>query len=205
VQQDAAGVWGVPQLLNMPPRVGDQRGLTDLSCFLRPLFWRESHHGREETIMANRADMETRLRLLEKDSKERGDIDDIKRVKYKYWRSLDQKLFDELGECFTKDATADYGPKWRFQNRSAILAFLEESMERFVSVHHGHNPEIELTGDKTARGTWALYNYMIDKQSTRRFRIGGYYRDEYRKEKGKWKISRTQEINLFREILDEER
>jgi bile-acid 7alpha-dehydratase len=152
--------------------------------------------------MANTADLETRVKLLEKDNREQRDIDAIKRVKYKYWRCLDEKLLDELGECFTKDASADYGPKWRFQTRSAILAFLKESMERFISVHHGHNPEIEMTSDKTAKGTWALYNYMIDKQTNKRLRIGGYYHDEYKKENRKWKISHTQEVNLFREIWD---
>src|SRR4051794_33746924 len=32
----------------------------------------------------------------------------IKRLKYRYIRCLDLKLFDEVGECFVDDATASY-------------------------------------------------------------------------------------------------
>jgi len=37
------------------------------------------------------------------------EIELIKRLKYKYARCLDQKLWDEIAECFTADAHAGKG------------------------------------------------------------------------------------------------
>jgi hypothetical protein len=37
------------------------------------------------------------------------EIELIKRLKYRYLRCLDQKLWDEIETCFTPDATARYG------------------------------------------------------------------------------------------------
>ena len=43
------------------------------------------------------------------------DIEAIKRVKYKYLRCLDQKLWEEMAEVFTDDAVAAYsGGKYSF-------------------------------------------------------------------------------------------
>jgi hypothetical protein len=39
---------------------------------------------------------------------DRDDIEAIKQVKYAYFRLLDLKRFDELGELLTEDCTADY-------------------------------------------------------------------------------------------------
>ena len=46
-------------------------------------------------------------------------LEAIKRLKYRYLRCLDQKLWDEIGECFTEDATAAYSGgeyAWVFDN-----------------------------------------------------------------------------------------
>ena len=36
------------------------------------------------------------------------EIEAIKALKYKYMRSIDQKLWDTMRECFTEDATTAY-------------------------------------------------------------------------------------------------
>jgi SnoaL-like domain len=36
-------------------------------------------------------------------------IEEIRQVKYRYLRCVDLKLWDELAEVFTPDATVDYG------------------------------------------------------------------------------------------------
>jgi len=56
---------------------------------------------REAVIMADLAELEARIRRLE-------DIEAIRRLKYKYFRCLDSKLWDEFAECFTEDATTSY-------------------------------------------------------------------------------------------------
>ncbi len=57
------------------------------------------------------------------------EIEQIKRLKYRYLRCLDQKLWDELTECFEPDATASYGGgAYVRDGREAILEFISTSM-----------------------------------------------------------------------------
>ena len=44
------------------------------------------------------------------------ELEAIKRLKYRYMRSIDQKLWDEMRDCFTPDATTSYsGGKYAFE------------------------------------------------------------------------------------------
>ena len=63
----------------------------------------------------------------------------IKRLKYRYLRSIDQKLWEELASCFVPEATARYGGGlYEFSNRDDIMAFCRKSM-----------------GATTRRSTWS--------------------------------------------------
>jgi hypothetical protein len=130
------------------------------------------------------SDLEQRVRALE-------EIEALKRLKYRYWRHLDLKQWDELAGCFTADATVAYGDgRYRFSGVAAIIEFLRKSLGTetgSVTVHHGHHPEIDLTGETTARGTWALYNYLFNERQKRGVWIGAFYHDEYVKVGGEWK------------------
>jgi SnoaL-like domain len=141
-------------------------------------------------------DLATRIGKLE-------DLEAIKRLKYRYWRCLDMKLWDELAGCLTDDATADYGEgRYRFAGAEAILRFLREALGEesgSLTVHHGHHPEIDLTSATTARGAWALYNYLFNVAHKRCVRIGAYYDDRYVKLAGAWKIAHTGYTYVFRE------
>ena len=56
------------------------------------------------------------------------DLEAIKRLKYKYMRCIDRKLWDELADVFVPDATAAYSSgKYAFTGREAILDFLKKS------------------------------------------------------------------------------
>jgi hypothetical protein len=66
------------------------------------------------------------------------------------------------------------------------------SGEHFLSMHHGHHPEIELTGEHTAKGVWYLQDVVMDLKHGWRLFGGGIYQDAYRREAdGRWRISRT--------------
>ena len=146
--------------------------------------------------MATLDELEARLRTLE-------DLEAIKRLKYKYWRCLDQKRWDELAECFTADATVSYGGgQYRFTGRDQIIGFLRDalSVERgTIGFHHGHHPEIALTSPTTARGQWALHNYMLNSNQQRGVREGAFYEDEYVKLGGEWKLQHTSYTYVFHE------
>jgi hypothetical protein len=108
-----------------------------------------------------------------------------------------------MADCFTDDAVAEYsGGKYTYEGRDAILAFFRAAMgsTSFLSSHRVHHPEIDLTSATTASGTWALEDVVID--ATRDFSLRGaaFYTDEYVKEAGAWRISRTSYRRTFEEI-----
>ena len=146
--------------------------------------------------MTDVSDLERRIRVLE-------DLEAIKLLKHRYFRCLDLKLWDEMAGCFTPDATVDYGGgAYRFAGVEAIVRFLRESLGRetgALGYHHGHHPEIELTGETTARGVWALDNYLFNAARKRGVRIAAYYRDEYVKRDGEWRIRHTGYTYVFHE------
>lgn len=130
-------------------------------------------------------------------------IEAIKRVKYKYMRCLDQKRWDEIRECFTDDATAAYsGGKYAYEGRDAILEFLSSSMgaDSFHSSHQVHHPEIRLTSETAATGTWALQDVVIDLKWEITIRGAAFYEDAYLKRDGVWRIRHTGYRRLYEEM-----
>ncbi len=137
-------------------------------------------------------DLAARIRVLE-------DIEAIKKLKSKYWRCIDKKLWDEIADCFTEDVILEVPSIWRKQGRKACVQNMKETLGRasIITVHQGHNPDIEITSEKTAKGTWALYDNIIDVQSNIVMKGWGFYEDEYVKENGKWKIKTQNLIRIF--------
>jgi hypothetical protein len=135
--------------------------------------------------------------------KQLEEIEAIKRLKYRYMRCIDQKLWQEMEGCFTPDATCSYsGGKYAFDGRDAIMKFLTESMARptFLSSHRVHHPEIELTSATTATGTWALEDWVIDEQHEITIHGAAFYQDRYVKVGGQWKIQHTGYERTFEEM-----
>jgi hypothetical protein len=131
------------------------------------------------------------------------EIEAIKRVKYKYVRCLDQKLWDEIADCFTDDAVASYsGGKYHYNGRDEIIGFLTRTMgdETFLSSHRLHHPEIDLTGPDTAVGIWALEDVVLVGAFGVTVRGAAFYTDEYVKVDGQWRISRTGYKRSYEEI-----
>jgi hypothetical protein len=132
------------------------------------------------------------------------ELEAIKRLKYKYLRCLDLKRWSELAECFTEDATSAYsGGKYSFEGRDAIMDFLEKAMgaPSFLSSHTVHHPEIDLTSDSTATGTWALHDIVIETNADIVIQGAAFYHDEYVKVDGEWKIRSTGYERTYEETL----
>jgi hypothetical protein len=150
--------------------------------------------------MVDLAELEARVQALE-------DLEEIKRLKYRYLRCLDTKEWDEMAATLTEDATAEYSDgEYRFEGRTAIMEFLKGTPlareGEFIGVHQCHQPEIELMSESTARGVWALYNYLIHKRAHTGLRLCAFYHDEYVKLDGEWKIRRTGYRRVLEEIWD---
>lgn len=146
--------------------------------------------------MSDLVTLERRLQQLE-------DLEAIRQLKYRYWRHLDRKEWDALAALFSADATVCYSSgKYEFAGVEAIIGFLRGALDgpqAPVTVHHGHHPEITLTGPHTATGTWALYNYMFNVAQNRALRIGAYYDDRYVRAGGTWKLQHIGYTSLFQE------
>jgi hypothetical protein len=131
------------------------------------------------------------------------ELEAIKRLKYKYLRCLDQKLWDELAECFTEDAKSSYsGGRYAFDGRDAILGFLRKAMgaPSFLSSHRAHHPEIEFQAPDRATGVWALEDTVIETRAGVTIRGAAFYHDEYVKIDGAWKIRATGYRRSYEEI-----
>jgi hypothetical protein len=133
---------------------------------------------------------------------EAAELEAIRRVKYAYFRTLDLKEFDALGELLTGDATASYEDgRTRLEGRTAVVAWLKEVLgdPGIVTEHHGHHPEIVLTSDATAEGTWYLQDRVIVPAAD--LEIGGtaFYADRYQKTGEGWQIAHTGYTRVFEE------
>jgi hypothetical protein len=130
------------------------------------------------------------------------ELEAIKRLKYRYVRSLDLKLWDELGACLTEDCRSAYGDgHFSFDGRAAILGFLKDALgpTTRLTAHRVHQPEIELTSPTTATGVWALDDVVIETEAKLTIRGAAFYYDEYVKVGGEWKIAKTGYKRIYEE------
>jgi SnoaL-like domain len=131
------------------------------------------------------------------------DIHNIQQLKYRYFRCLDQKAWDELATCFTDDANASYGGgAIELDGREAIMAFLIESMgsPRMLTSHRGTQPEIQLLGNGEASGVWALEDVVIHQDFEVTIHGASFYDDRYVDVGGVWCIHSTSYKRTYEEI-----
>jgi uncharacterized protein (TIGR02246 family) len=119
------------------------------------------------------------------------DIEEIQQLKARYFRLMDTKDWPAFGELFTVDAVMD-ADGYVQEGRATILAFLPRVLDGVVTTHHGHMPEITITGPDTATGVWAMFDYLTFPGSgpPRGLRGYGHYHEEYRRVDGAWRIHR---------------
>jgi hypothetical protein len=123
-------------------------------------------------------------------------IEEIKQLKARYFRLMDTKRWDEWGEVFATGCVMEV-PEADMVNagRAAIVEAVSSALTGATTAHHGHMPEIEVTGPDTARGVWAMFDYVewITPEGGDRVGLQGYghYHEEYVREDGAWRIART--------------
>ena len=131
------------------------------------------------------------------------EIEEIKRLKYAYFRCIDQKLWDELASLFTSDVEVRYGGgAHTHRGRDAVIEWLRSSMhaDTFHTSHRGHHPEIELLGADRAHGVWAFDDVVIDTGFDITIRGAGFYEDDYRKVDGRWRFALTGYERTYEEL-----
>jgi hypothetical protein len=124
-------------------------------------------------------------------------FEDIRRLKARYLRSVDQKRWDQLADTLTEDAVADYGTpamgeKLLLTGRDAIVGFMREQLgPGLITVHLAGPPELTVDGS-TATGIWGFQDTVIATEYQVVIQGAAFYEDEYRLEDdGQWRISHT--------------
>lgn len=125
----------------------------------------------------------------------------IKELKARYFRALDTKDWALFGDCLTEDVEGRYsGGQLNFDAKEPLVNFMIEhlSAATLLTMHHGHHPELEIAENNLqATGVWYLQDMVIDLESKTRLYGAAIYQDEYRVEKGQWKISKTGYFRTF--------
>lgn len=145
-----------------------------------------------------------------------AEIEAIKQLKARYFRYMDTKQWDRWGMVWTEDAEL-HNPSARPEpvvGRAAIQSLVSTALATSVSIHHGHMPEITITGEREAHGVWAMYDLVIGHQaagllagqSSRTLRGYGHYIEQYRKDPdGEWRIRRLELRRLHVDLTTHDR
>lgn len=125
------------------------------------------------------------------------DVEEIKKLKARYFRAMDSQDWELFRDQFTEDLVVDI---------TALDAGVHHGRDVFVgfvaglgfvqTVHHGHMPEIDVTGPTTATGVWALEDFNVLPDGSQ-FHGWGHYLETYEKADGRWRI-KTLKLSYLR-------
>lgn len=132
-------------------------------------------------------------------------IEEIRRLRARYFEVLDAKDWPGYVSLFTDDAILDFheevehqvrDPQERaalpadafvFHGAQAAADQFSVTLAQVVTVHHGHDLQVTLTGPDTATGICAMWDCLDYGHET--FQGYGHYREEYRRAGGRWLIA----------------
>jgi hypothetical protein len=130
------------------------------------------------------------------------EIEKIKRVKYRYYRLLDLKRFDEIPNCFTPDIqlVAAAG-KHVIVGIDNLVGMLRSHLsdQRILTFHRIGQGEVDITSRDTATATWGQDDISISLVDDIIIRGAMYYEDQFRKVDGQWLISHSKYSRIYEE------
>jgi ketosteroid isomerase-like protein len=130
------------------------------------------------------------------------EVEAIRRLKARYFRTMDTKDWDAMRQVFSDDVVIDTSEAGGDVVRGAaeFMAFLQGALEGAVTVHQGHMPEIDLTSETTATGIWALNDIVIWPSGVRLDGYGHYY-ETYEKGADGWRIKSSKLTRLHADFV----
>jgi hypothetical protein len=140
-------------------------------------------------------DLEARIARLEA-------IEEIRRLKARYFRCVDLREWTEFADLFTDDFTPDFaestsGPRSKDEFVAAVARHFADG----ISVHHGHEPEIDILDADRATGLWPMFDLVESGPDSGYVNHTGWghYAEEYRRcADGRWRIARTRLTRIKR-------
>jgi hypothetical protein len=150
------------------------------------------------------------------DSERLAAIEAIRQVKARYFRSVDSAdaalastflaedcLLDYRGCCTDPVSGIDHFPEMNavIEGRAGWLSDAFKA-SGIVTVHQGHQSEIEITSDTTATGTWMFTDRFFIPPGGRyeRFEGYGHYHETYEKIGGEWLLKTTRVTRIKIEV-----
>ena len=132
------------------------------------------------------------------------DIEAVKQLKARYFRTMDTKDWAGMREVFAPDVHIDVSADGAgvFDDADSFMAMLEDVLRDVVTVHHGHMPEIELTSPTTATGLWAMEDRLRFPEGGPISELHGYghYHETYVKLDDAWRIQSMRLDRLRRDV-----
>jgi uncharacterized protein (TIGR02246 family) len=125
------------------------------------------------------------------------DLEEIKKLKARYFRGLDSKDWELYRDVFAEDVVVDlsFAGGEVFRGRDQFMAYAR-ALQLVQSVHQGHMPEIELTSESTATGVWSFEDYNVWEDGSQNHGYG-HYLETYAKAEGRWRI-KTMRLSYLR-------
>ncbi len=129
------------------------------------------------------------------------DVEAIRQLKARYFRTMDTKDWQAMRRVFTDDAVIDTTASGGVVIAGAdqFMSFLRETLSGVITAHYGHMPEITVTSPSTASGIWALEDMLIWPDGSR-MQGYGHYHETYEKIDGIWLIRTSTLSRLHMEI-----
>ena len=140
-------------------------------------------------------------------------VEAIKALKARYFRAMDTKDWDAFAEVFAPDAVMDMSGEMRdattegegiTRGNVEIAAFVKGAVHPVETVHHGHMPEIEITSPTTARGIWAMQDFLKMPEGSplgmKSMTGWGHYTETYELIEGEWRIKTLVLTRLRRDV-----
>ncbi|MGD9598379.1 MAG: nuclear transport factor 2 family protein [Steroidobacteraceae bacterium] len=141
---------------------------------------------------------------LERQVRVLRDIEEIKRLKHAYFRCIDTVNLEELRGLTHPEVTTCYvGGSYRLElaDREEFIEMIASSFHaECVARHNGHHPEIEVTSETEASGTWYLHDDFLNLREMIRTEGTAIYRDRYLKVDGRWLIRHQSYERIFERV-----
>lgn len=127
------------------------------------------------------------------------DLEQLRQLKARYFRAVDTKDWDLLRTVLTEDAVLEVAGGRR-EGCDEIVRVMRQRLGPLVTVHHGHMPELALTGPDTATGVWAMDDLLVGPvdpggPSLRRHGFG-HYHEQYVRFDGGWRIRHLRLVRI---------
>ncbi|MCK0508136.1 nuclear transport factor 2 family protein [Aromatoleum anaerobium] len=140
-------------------------------------------------------DLAQQIRALQAEVQALKDIEEIRRLKYAYFRGIDSADLELLREVMHPDITAHLvggGYEWKLAGRDQYLEAIGNGFNsEVIAQHNGHHPEIRLVSPTEAEGTWYLHDNFYNLRE-KLFTTGtAFYHDRYVRVDGKWLLRST--------------